>query len=798
MSRRFAFTASIVLVCSTLAVAQHSTHSQLDQYVEQVSELSARARANVYFTNPQSIFRGVQVSFVNVGDGNLTLQRRDMVVPGRIPLVFARVYDSSGKGSVDFGPGWTLSAAESITVADGKAHLAGENASSIDFVADNAGGFRLERDFPSDYQELTVVDENVLIAKLRTGFVKRFQRIGDVFRLVQVRDRNGNEVRLTYASGLLSKIENANHSIIILRDKTGRITSAQDDQNRSVQFAFNDKGQLTEAHDLAGRVWSYSYSADEKLHEARDPLNRLNFGASFDQNGQVRRLQLPSGVIQFSFDRSVAVTTVIDRKNLISRFFQNSEGITTRVINPLGEETAITLDNSRNPASILRNGSVLERMEFDDQHRLTARHTSSDSGMVDRQYSYDPATGQLASIQSSDGKNRSFTYDQNGNIASAVLPDGEHKFQFSPFGALSAISENGLSATFETDADGLFSSMTNDNKAPMRLSYKAGGQLKQAIFPGGFKSTYEYQTSGLRSRIALSNGRGSQYSYDPAGNLTGSKVFDNKGKQVNGQTLEMDDSYQLTKWTLFDGTVTEFKYDPSGNLTEIKKNKSVTRFEYDALNRLTAVVTPDGQRLTYTYKPGERSLIEQHYHAAVLAEDRRDTGFTFASQSQVLATRPISGIIGPVRFSENLGTFQLSGPDGAEILTPEQGPEASLKKMFLFDNAKTADNLRQGFNIPFNNMFIPGEYASINCCPVCFIDGGPRCPPCYEPPTPDPPTITGPPVVWYFGGATPAGYDTSITLTSSSGAGTNWSTASSKITLSATTGNSITVKSAGT
>jgi len=121
-SRLFRVALPVLLFVTEVVAQQHtSTHSQLDQYVEQVSELSSRARANVYFTNPQSIFRGVQVNFVNVGTGNLTFLRRDLVTPGRIPLVFARVYDSSGRGSVEFGPGWTLSAAETIVVSESRA-----------------------------------------------------------------------------------------------------------------------------------------------------------------------------------------------------------------------------------------------------------------------------------------------------------------------------------------------------------------------------------------------------------------------------------------------------------------------------------------------------------------------------------------------------------------------------------------------------------------------------------------------------------------------------------------------------
>ncbi|MCU1255417.1 MAG: sugar-binding protein [Candidatus Angelobacter sp.] len=586
-----------------------------------------------------------------------------------------------------------------------------------------------------------MVNTNTVETKLRTGFTKQFQLIGGAFRLVKVTDRNGNEVRLSYSNGLLDKVENANHSITILRNAKGRILSAQDDQNRSVQFAYDAQGRLIKVDDLGGNAWTYSYTADGKLKAAKDPLQRLNFGVFFNDDGRVRRLQLPSGIIQFNIDDATRSTTVLDRKALVSRFFQNEDGITTRVVNPLGEETAVALDGSRNILSLARNGSVIERMEYDQQHRLTLRHTIEDTGFLDREYSYDPATGQLAGIHPSKGQDQSFAYDKNGNLASAVLPDGEQKFQFSSNGDLAGLSSSTANLTFLPDPDGLFASMTNGQKSRTALLYKAGSQLREVTFPGGTKGTFEYQPSGLRSKLTLSDGGRAEYNYDPAGNLTASKVFDKNGKQINGQKLEMDESYELTRWTLFDGTVTDFKYDRNGNLTEIKKGRSITRFEYDAVNRLNAVITPAGQRLTYSYKPGERSLIEQHQHAAVLVEDLRDTGLTFATQLQVTATRPVTGLIGSARFSETLGTFQLSGSDGAEVVRPQERLQAALKKLFLYDSSVSAKELRSGFNIPFNTMFMPAEYVAINCCPECYDDGGEwYCPPCFTPPPPPVPT----------------------------------------------------------
>jgi YD repeat-containing protein len=736
--------ATLVLLLVTISTfAQHhksGANSPLDQYVEQVSELSSRARANVYFANPQSVFRGVQVNFVDVGAGNLTFLRRDLVAAGRIPLVFARVYDSSGKGSVDFGPGWSLSAAESITVSDDKAHLFTENGSTIDFVKVRETSFALEKDYPSDYLDLRLVDSTTLQAKLRTGFTKQFQLIGDAFRLVKVTDRNGNEVRLSYSNGLLDKIENTNHSITLLRNPKGRILSTQDDQNRSVQFAYDAQGRLIEVDDLGGNAWTYSYNADGKLRAAKDPLQRLNFGVFFHDDGRVRRLQLPSGTIQFNYDDATRSTTVLDRKSLVSRFFQNEDGITTRVMNPLGEETAIALDNSRNVLSLSRDGSVLERMEYDQQHRITARHSTGESGIVDRTYSYDPSTGQLGGIHSSNGHDQTFAYDANGNLISASLADGPHKYGYSGTGDLSSFSTATTALIFSSDTDGLIAGMSEGKNASTTMKYKAGGELDSITFSDGKSAKYEFQPSGLRANLTYKDKRRVEYTYDPAGNLTSTKIFDTKAKQTAGQVLTLNESYQLTQQTTFDGRIVKFAYDKNGNLTEIRQEKSLTRFEYDSLNRLIAVITPDGQRLTHDYKPGERSLVEEYEHAKAFVLDRRDTNLTFGSLRDILSSRPLTGLLGVLRFSEALGTFQLADSNGEEIMTPEQVIEQPLEKLNILADGTLLQQRQPIFNRPFNPMFIPAEYATINCCPMCIINPA-RCADC-DPTPPDPTSIT--------------------------------------------------------
>lgn len=107
----------------------------LRDHVEFLNELSDRRRLNTFFPNEQSVFYGVPIRYVNSSRGNLTFVRRDMVTVGRIPIVLARVYDSSLQSGSDFGPGWRLSLAETIArSSDGTLSYVDDSASELTLI----------------------------------------------------------------------------------------------------------------------------------------------------------------------------------------------------------------------------------------------------------------------------------------------------------------------------------------------------------------------------------------------------------------------------------------------------------------------------------------------------------------------------------------------------------------------------------------------------------------------------------------------------------------------------------------
>ncbi|MGH9893534.1 MAG: RHS repeat domain-containing protein, partial [bacterium] len=231
----------------------------------------------------------------------------------------------------------------------------------------------------------------------------------------------------------------------------------------------------------------------------------------------------------------------------------------------------------------------------------------------------------------------------------------------------------------------------------------------------------EYDGVGFRRALEYENGGSAEYTFDPAGNLVASSVTNTDGNR-HGQTLELDDSYQLIRRVFEDGTESSYKYDKNGNLLEAADGSITTRFEYDALNRLTAIVSHEGERLEYEYAPGEPSLIAQSdAETGWLPGERRDTGQTFAPQRELFATRTYAVPLGAVRFSEALGRFQLSAETGEEIVTPEIAAEAPLRKLRLWGEEHHS---RHNFLAASNLLFQPAEYATVNCCPICEYQGG--------------------------------------------------------------------------
>ena len=358
---------TLLLFHSTGVASETEVPLGMEQFAEDVtldylSEFSTRRRLTTIFANEQSPFYGVQMNFVNVGKGNFTFLKRDLVRVDRMPIVFGRVYDSSKRANSDFGPGWKLAVSEEI-VHEGDFYTY-TDAGNSNFQLKNKSGYLV-----SDYPRLTGIEGGTIHAQsitinLANGLTKEFELLGDSYKLTSVLDTDGNSIVLQYSNeNVLNAVLSQNGGFVkIHRDGTGKITSAVDDHGRSVTFAYDEQSRLRNYTDLGGGQWVYGYDQQDNLASATDPRGGMILNASYE-NDVVTGVRILHDRMKFRYSGNT--TGVSNSLQQEATFWQDQSGLTESVQGFNGDITGFSFNDELNPVAFNFNGEAIAAFSFD-------------------------------------------------------------------------------------------------------------------------------------------------------------------------------------------------------------------------------------------------------------------------------------------------------------------------------------------------------------------------------------------------------------------------------------------------
>lgn len=157
--------------------ANKSVDPLMSSHARFLNEFGERRRVNTFFPNEQSIFFGLQKNLVNVGKGNLTFARRDLVSIGRVPLVAARIYDSSREEPGDFGAGWHLSYNETIEeLPNGHLLYVDDSATSIQLSPSSNNQFAVFPPHPTDIESVQTEQDSSNQSYIQINFVDGWEK----------------------------------------------------------------------------------------------------------------------------------------------------------------------------------------------------------------------------------------------------------------------------------------------------------------------------------------------------------------------------------------------------------------------------------------------------------------------------------------------------------------------------------------------------------------------------------------------------------------------------------------------
>jgi len=564
---------------------------------------------------------------VNLAIGQHLVDAVDLLQPGRVPAVVYRSYnpfDAFGRIAgfeLFLGQGWALSVDVALLdINTSLRRLVMPGNARYEFARQSDG--RLVNQTHPRFRGAAITEEADGVQALRfsNGNVWRFrggwigrgrtQPIAGLNLLIEQRDRHDNWLTISRdGSGGVTTLTQSDGrqiafttSLLVPSDPTSaRLTQVRDALGRSVQYGYDPASRrLQSVIDAAGGETRYTYDADGRILSIRDQKGVTYVKNHYDAQGRVGAQEMADGgVWRYAYEGPVGAHTVARVTNPRGHTTTHRMGAGGRgdeVIDALGQSTRV----QRNPAGLPSVvGDALgraARIEYD----LALRPDASFDREGNRwSFTYEPAFGNVETIEDPMGNLSTFEYDVTGSLKARVNPEGDRlEFGYDGGGAPTTVTDGlGRTTTYAYDAAGNVTSIRDPLGNTATFEHDAGSRLVKAIDPNGAVTRWFHDALNRVKQIVEPSGGVSTFTYNSKGNLL---VF--QDARGNTTTYTYDDMDRLLTRTDALGRARTFTYDLNGNVVRtVDPKNQTTRYEYDALDRRIRTTHADGSIVEYFY-----------------------------------------------------------------------------------------------------------------------------------------------------------------------------------------------------
>lgn len=615
-------------------------------------------------TTQKTIAMGSDMSMGNFRSYSKT----DFAISGVMPLTFAHSYNSYSTtlpgvfygqkmvNGVDetyqpMGPGWSHNYQGFVCVI-GK----GEDMRAVVNIGGRmlvfkANSSKLVPESFGVYDELKIENGDVVLktkGQVEYTFSKQSGSKMPLLYLSSIRDRNGNELTLTYADGkndtkVLSSVSDGNRELTFdYKLGTDLLEEVSDPLGRSISFGYEYNGNtgeymLSSFTDAEGNTTSYSYGDEGQRSTAR-LLTRIQLPKGnyieneYDANRRLTQTVTGlNGVPQAKTTMSVTTdytstantksTVKVERGNNPSTYSYayNENNAVTSLTGSDDLSISCTYDDNTQPqlpTAVETNSTNISKVEYDDRGNILSVAEKSNSGFGERTVSMSyNSMNDVKSFTDALGNTTYFSYDNSGNLISVSKPEGVTtertvdsrglvKTVTNPMGIKTNFDHNEYGNVIETTLPVL--------DIVSSIKYDAASRPLSITDPLCRTSHTTYNRNDLVTEEVDAMGHTTQYDYDPNGNLTA--ITNAKGGVT---TMTYDDATDQLTSLAFAGSTKHYSYNKDGSLnTFTKPDGTRLNYSYDALGRITSdgvnsysydsklrlkSISGNGQTLTYNY-----------------------------------------------------------------------------------------------------------------------------------------------------------------------------------------------------
>jgi RHS repeat-associated protein len=417
-------------------------------------------------------------------------------------------------------------------------------------------------------------------------------------------------------------------------DSAGRVSSDQEPGRLLVTYEYDSAGRAIRVAQ-GDRVVTRTYGPDGLLAHTSDALGRVT-DRSYSPTGQLTEAVLPgSDTVRLEYDENGNRIRVTPPGRAAHQFGHTAIGSRESYTAPAVGPTPTLTTWSRNDDNAVVSISLPDggHLLIDRDSAGRVQSITSPTGV--QSYTYNPASGYLASAVSEQGVAMSQqydgsllkvvewsgpvagrvsnTYDQNfWMIAQAVGTEPPIQFQHDLDGLPTHVGDLSIS---RNAASGVVTGTTLETVTSVR-EVNEYGDLKRLEYRTGslllLRLVYERDVNGRVEAVSEIRGSDStrvSFGFDASGRLTS---VTKDGVPVASYEYGANGNRTLaaTPAGMLEGTVdaqdrllafgsTTYAYDANGQLIKKVTGTDTTRYQYDAGGKLRAVSLPSGQQVSY-------------------------------------------------------------------------------------------------------------------------------------------------------------------------------------------------------
>ncbi len=551
-----------------------------------------------------------------------TLPAVDLELPGPLPLVFARTYSTSAAHrdvGLGFGWahawGWEIQPRYRALVVWSDEGIA-THFPQLDVGAEHVGpwGWSLRRE-----RDSLVLDTGDGVVRVFAATDEHARR----WRLIEIRDRNGNRIELTYDDHgrLCEVLDSAGRTVGVTTTGAGRIVSlhvknaATRGRWKAVARYSYDDGNLSAARDAEGHATRYQYDDDHRLTCETDRVG-LSFCFTYDREGRCTETwgeypgkpdasladDVPAmladgrtkarGIHHVRLDYHDGLFTEVSDSTQLRSYFGNEHGLVDKRVEGPGVEDT-TYD---------ARGLVLSRT---DGVGAVTRYERDERGRV---------------VKVTDPLGRVTTYERDARgLAVGVVDPAGGVYEIHRDQRGNAIHESdptGAVWSYTHDARGLVTSTTSPIGGVTYYLHDEAGNLVEQIDPRGVRWRWSYDALGRRTLEVDPLGQETRFAWTERGDVaavfcgegaTTRYIYDGERRPVEIQapgprTVELTwgGFGRVVQRTDPAGGVVRYRYNREGELTEVHNEiGEIHRLRRDGAGLVVGEETFDGRRLSY-------------------------------------------------------------------------------------------------------------------------------------------------------------------------------------------------------